>query len=154
MLVLLALLLAVWLLWSGMFKPLLLALGAFSCLLTCYIARRMDYFDNEVIALRFSPRLFGYLGWLMKEVLRSSLEVSRVVLDPRLPISPRIFEINATALHLVDQAILGNSITLTPGTLALDVHRGVIKVHSLTREGAEELMSGEMIRRVSTLHED
>ncbi len=154
MLLLLSLLLAAWLLWSGIFKPLLLGLGAFSCVLTCYLARRMGYFDNEVFALRFSPRLFGYLVWLMKEVLRSSLEVSRVVLDPRLPISPRVVDINATALHPVDQAILGNSITLTPGTLSLDVHRGIIKVHSLTREGAEALMSGDMHRRVAALRED
>ena len=84
-------------------------------------------------------------------MIRSSLEVSRVVLDPRLPISPRIVDIDATALHPVDQAILGNSITLTPGTLALDVHDGVIKVHSLTREGADALMSSEMDRRVAAL---
>lgn len=77
--------------------------------------------------------------------------MSRVVLDARLPISPRVVEIEATALHPVDQAILGNSITLTPGTLALDLHRGVIKVHTLTEEGAKTLMSGEMDQRVAAL---
>ena len=154
MLLLFALLLSVWLLWSGVFKPLLLGFGVFSCLLTCWLARRMGYFENEVFALRFSPRLFGYVVWLMREVLRSSLEVSRVVLDPRLPISPRVVEIDAAGLHPVDQAILGNSITLTPGTLALDVHHGIIKVHSLTEKGAEALMSGEMGRRVAALRED
>ena len=148
---LLAVLFAIWLLWSGLFTPLLLCLGALSCLLTCYVTRRMDYFDNEVFALRINLRLIGYLGWLMREVLRSSLEVSRVVLDPRLPISPQIVEIDATALQAVDQAILGNSITLTPGALALDVHCGFIKVHSLTRENAEALISGEMARRVAAL---
>ena len=151
MLYLLAVLLVVWLLWSGLFQPLLLGLGAASCILTCYLAWRMNYFDDDVYALRLSPRLFGYLGWLMKEVLRSSLEVSRVVLDPRLPISPRIVEIDATDLDAVGQAILGNSITLTPGTLSLDVHRGVIKVHCLTHEGAEALLSSEIGQRVAAL---
>jgi multicomponent Na+:H+ antiporter subunit E len=77
-----------------------------------------------------------------------------VVLDPRLPISPQTIEIKASASHPVDQAILGNSITLTPGTLALDVHRGIIQVHCLTQAGADDLTSGEMDRRVAALRQD
>lgn len=151
---LLGLLMAAWVLWSGQFQPLLLALGAFSCLLTAYLTRRMGYFDNEVFALRFGLRLFSYWAWLAREVLRSSIDVARVVLDPRLPISPQTIEIKASATHPVDQAILGNSITLTPGTLALDVHRGRIQVHCLTQAGADDLMSGEMDRRVAALRQD
>jgi len=154
MLLLLVLLIAAWLLWSGLFKPLLLGLGAFSCLLTVYLARRMGYFDNEVFALRFGPRLIGYWAWLATEIARSSFQVARIVLDPRLPISPQVFEVKATATHPVDQAMLANSITLTPGTLALDVHDGVILVHSLTKSGADELITGEMDRRVAALREE
>jgi len=47
---------------------------------------------------------------------------------------------------------LGNSITLTPGTLTLDVHQGVLKVHALKESGARDLLSGEMNRRVAGLH--
>ena len=154
MLLLLTLLITAWLLWSGQFKPLLLGLGAFSCLLTAYLTRRMGYFDNEVFAPRFGLRLIGFWAWLAKEVVRSSIEVARLVLDPRLPISPQIVEFQAAASHPVDQAILGNSITLTPGTLTLDVHRGILKVHCLTQEGADALMSGEMDRRVAALRQD
>ena len=151
---LLGLLIAAWVLWSGQFSSLLLALGVFSCLLTAYLTNRMGYFDNEAFSLRFGARLFGYWAWLAKEVLRSSIEVARVVMNPRLPISPQIIEINATADHPVDQAILGNSITLTPGTLALDVHRGRIRVHCLTKVCADDLLSGEMDRRVAALRRD
>jgi len=154
MLYLLALLIAAWLLWSGLFKPLLLGLGVFSCLLAVYLARRMGYFDNEVFALRFGPSLFGYWAWLAREIVRSSLQVARIILTPRLPISPQVFEIRATATHPVDQTMLANSITLTPGTLALDVHDGVILVHSLTKSGADELVAGEMNRRVAALREE
>ena len=153
-LLLLALLITAWLLWSGHFKPLLLAFGAFSCLLVGYLTQRMGYFDNEVFELRFGLRLFSYLAWLAKEVIRSGIEVARVVLDPRLPINPQVVEIKASASHPVDQVILGNSITLTPGTLALDVHCGVIKVHCLTHASAGALMSGEMDRRVAALRKN
>lgn len=154
MLLLLALLIMAWLLWSGLFKPLLLGLGALSCLLTSYLAYRMGYADSKLLEVNFNPRFFGYWAWLAKEVVRSSVEVARVVLNPKLSISPRIVEIEATSRRPVDQVILGNSITLTPGTIALDVHNGVLKVHTLTQEGADELMSGEMDRRIAALRTD
>ena len=142
-----------WLLWSGLFKPLLLALGLFSCGVTFLLVRRMGFFDNDFFALRFSTKLFMYWIWLSREVFRSSLQVARVVLDPALPIDPRTIEIKSDSGHLVDQVILANSITLTPGTLALDLHQGIIKVHSLTEAGAQDLLSGEMNRRVDALRD-
>ncbi len=154
MLVLLIPLLAAWLLWSGIYKPLLLALGVLSCLLTIYIKHRMAYFQTEVFALRAGWRLIGYWLWLAKEVVKSSLDVARIVLTPGLPISPRVVVLKASCEHPVDQAILANSITLTPGTLSLDVHKGEITVHALTKAGADDLLKGEMDRRVAALRRD
>ena len=153
MLLLLVMLAAAWLLWSGLYKPLLLYLGAFSCLLCFWLARRMGYFDDELFAMRFSLRLLGYWFWLGREIIRSSLQVTRVVLDPKLPISPRLVEIKAGSDHAVDQVIRGNSITMTPGTLTIDLHYGLLKVHALTEAGAHDLMSGEMNRRVTALRD-
>lgn len=151
---LLFILAAAWLLWSGLYKPLLLGLGAFSCVLTCYVVRRMGYFDGDFFMLRFSGRFFGYLLWLTQEVVRSSIEVARVVLTPSLPISPQVIEIEAGGLNPVDQAILGNSITLTPGTLTLDLHDDRITVHTLTKAGARALVASRMDQRVADLHDD
>ncbi|MFT6371307.1 MAG: multicomponent Na+:H+ antiporter subunit E [Gammaproteobacteria bacterium] len=150
-LVLLIFLAAAWMLWSGFFKPLLLGLGVFSCLLTYVVVKRMGYFNDQFFALHFSFRLFSFWLWLGREVIRSSIDVARIVLSPSLPISPRVIEIKVTAQHPVDQVILANSITLTPGTLALDLHNGVIKVHALTEAGARDLLSGEMDKRVAQL---
>jgi multicomponent Na+:H+ antiporter subunit E len=150
-LVLLVTLAAAWILWSGFFKPLLLGLGIFSCFLTYVVVKRMGYFNDQFFALHFSFRLFGFWLWLGREVIRSSIDVARIVLSPTLPISPRVIEIKVTAQHPVDQVILANSITLTPGTLALDLHNGVIKVHALTEAGATDLLSGEMDKRVAQL---
>ena len=153
-LALLVALAAAWLLWSGLYKPLLLGLGIFSCLVCFWLVRRMGYFEGELFALRFSWRLFRYWLWLGGQIIHSSIGVARIVLHPQLPIGRRVIEIESTSKNAFDQVILGNSITLTPGTLSLDVHKGVIKVHCLTHEGARELMSGEMDRRVNDLHED
>ena len=153
MLALLIPLAAAWLLWSGIYKPLLLGLGLFSVLLTIYVKYRMEFFQTEVFALRFGRRLIGYWLWLAREVFKSSLDVARIILTPSLPISPQVVTIKASCKNPVDQATLANSITLTPGTLALDVYKGEITVHALTEAGAEELRKGEMDRRILALRE-
>lgn len=147
------LLVAAWLFWSGFFKPLLLGLGAFSCILVLYLSHRMHLFDSDIFALRFSLRLFKFWGWLAKEIFLSSLEVARVVLNPKLPISPTVIKFDTVCDHKVDRAILGNSITLTPGTLTLNIEGMELTVHCLTRQGAVALQSGDMERRVAALRQ-
>lgn len=150
-LILAIMLAAAWLLWSGLYKPLLLGLGLLSCALTLQVVRRMGHFDNDLYAFGYGFRLFGFWGWLTREIVRSSLEVARVVLRPTLDIEPRVVKLDVGALGPVDQALLGNSITLTPGTLTLDVHEDRLLVHALTPQGAAELEQGEMYRRVAAL---
>ena len=146
-----ALLVAAWLLWSGMYKPLLLGLGVISCALTVYLLQRMGYFGNETFAFRYSPKLLGFWGWLGKEIVLSSLEVARVALARKIDVHPQTVTLDVAELEAVDQALLGNSITLTPGTLTLDVHENRILVHALTAAGAAALKEGEMQRRVAAL---
>ena len=127
-------LVAAWLLWSWLFKPLLLVLGVLSCMLVVYVLSRMDYFRSEHFALRITPGHFTFWGWLTKEIFVSSFNVARTILSPGLPISPRTLEIDTGTDDPNLQTVFANSITLTPGTLALDVHEGVIKVHSLSQD--------------------
>lgn len=146
-------LIAAWLLWSGFFKPLLLGLGLFSVMVTVLLAYRMNYFHSGLYAMNFSFRLVRYWLWLAWEILISSLKVTQIALSPRLPISPTVVDIEAKSTDAVDMVILGNSITLTPGTLALDVYEGRILVHALTREGGDEIVAGEMNSRVAKLRD-
>lgn len=152
-LVMAVLLALAWLLWSGMFKPLLLVLGAFSCALVLWVAYRMHLFDTDLITPRYLWRLVRFWGWLGQEILRSSLEVTRAVLSRKLAISPTVAEFDAHCEHPVDRAILGNSITLTPGTLTLSIDGQRFVVHALHEEGARDILEGEMDRRVSALRE-
>jgi multicomponent Na+:H+ antiporter subunit E len=148
------LLAAAWLLWSGFFKPLLLALGVLSCAIVLVVAHRMHLFDTDIFALRFTARLLRFWVWLGREIVRSSLEVTRIVLNPKLPIKPTVVEFDSQCEHPVDRVILGNSITLTPGTLTLSLDGQHFTVHSLTEEGARDIAGGEMDRRVSKLRSD
>jgi multicomponent Na+:H+ antiporter subunit E len=151
LLVLALLLIMAWVLWSGYLKPLLLGLGALSCALTIWIMRRMGYFDDETFAFHYDWRLLGFWAWLGGEIIKSSIEVARVVLRRRMDVEPRIVNVDGSGLEPLDLALLGNSITLTPGTLTLDVHNDRLLVHALTADGAAALQGGEMQRRVAAL---
>ncbi len=139
-----------WLLWSGLYKPLLLWLGAFSCLLTAYLATRMGFFRHQAV-FRAVPRLPGYLWWLLKEIFKSSLDVSRIILSPSLPISPTLVKVKVKSTSDSAQVVLGNSITLSPGTVTIDVHEGELLVHCLTRSSAQDIADGEANRRAAGL---
>jgi multicomponent Na+:H+ antiporter subunit E len=153
-LILVALLMLAWVLWSGYLKPLLLGLGLFSSILVVYLDYRMRLKDTEFLQVRFLLRLVRYWGWLAREVLRSSLDVTWIVLSPKLPISPTVAEFETSCKLATDQALLGNSITLTPGTLTIQIVDGRFTVHALTEAGARDILAGEMDRRVAALRED
>ncbi len=139
-----------WLLWSGLYKPLLIGLGLFSCVLTTFLATRMGFFRHQAV-FGAIPQLPAYLWWLLKEVAVSSIEVARVVITPSIPVSPTMVRIKAISESDSAQVILGNSITLSPGTATIDVHEGELLVHCLTRSGAEAIQSGEANRRAAKL---
>ena len=141
----------VWLLWSGLFKPLLIGLGIFSCLLTVWVLNRMQFFQAGSFDFHYGPRLLAYWAWLAGEIVKSSIEVTRITLAPKVRVAPRTVTLDVSDLGPVDQVLLGNSITLTPGTLTLDVHNNRLTVHAFTEAGAAELEGGEMHRRVAAL---
>jgi multicomponent Na+:H+ antiporter subunit E len=140
-----------WLLWSGLYKPLVMGLGAFSCLISAYLAHRMGFFRHHQALFGLLPRLPGYWLWLLREIIISSIDVAKLILSPSLPISPTTVVLEAEAQTDVGQVILGNSITLSPGTVTLDVHEGKLLIHCLTVEGAMELQKGEANRRAAAL---
>lgn len=142
-----------WLLWSGLYTPLLVVLGLISCALTVFLAYRMDFFTEHFFSPRRLLRLLPFWGWLSKELIKSNLQVAKVVLSPRLPISPTVVTIKAESDEPLGQAILGNAITLTPGTVTLDDHDGELLIHCLVKETADELVAGEMNRRVASVME-
>ena len=93
----LAILMVLWLALSGYFKALLIFFGIASCVLVVWLGVRMDRTDgaHQFGLLRPLPTL-RYLGWLVVEVIKSNLDVSRRVLSPRLPISPTVVWVPAS----------------------------------------------------------
>jgi len=92
-----------------------------------------------------------YLPWLGWQVLVATLQVAYVVLHPRLPVSPRMLTLHAPLPHTLARLTLANSITLTPGTVTLDVDDDAFLVHALTESAGREVEAGLMRDRVAAL---
>lgn len=152
--ILLAILGLAWAVWSGMAMPLLIGLGVASCVLVVLLSRRMDLLAEGEFALHLGLRILPFWGWMLGQMIRSSFQVARIVLDPRLPISPTRIELDTGDVGPVSRVILGNSITLTPGTLTIDMDGRLLHVHCLTRDNGDELLRGEMARRVAAVTRD
>ena len=149
------LLTVLWLLLSGHYTPFILSLGAASIALTLFISIRMDLLDYEGlpfhIALKTTTR---YWPWLIKEIVVANIDVIKRILSPKLDISPTLFTVKTSEATDLGVVIYANSITLTPGTVSVDLSPGEILVHALSQDGADGVLNGEMDRRCADLEKD
>lgn len=146
-------LVASWLLWSGHFGNFfLLAIGAGSILFCLYLTLRMQIVDEEGAPAHLGLSPFtSYAPWLAKEMAESNIEMTKIILSPRMPMQRNMVNIRASQKTELGRVILANSITLTPGTVSVYLKESEILVHAVSRSEAEEDMSGEMDRRVCRL---
>lgn len=145
-----------WLLLSGHYNGLLLTLGAVSCAFIVWVSHRMDTIDREGFPIHLSMRGAVYWPWLLWEIVKANMDVAKVILAPGLPVSPTMTRVPASQKTELGRVIFANSITLTPGTMAVHMEDHTILVHALTRAGAESFQDPVMDRRVSLLegHKD
>ena len=144
---------AFWLLNSGHYTLLILSLGLISIALVLYIAHRMNVVDHESQPLHLTLKIPGYHLWLAKEIILSNISVVKHIWLGNESISPTLATIKASQKTDMGKVIYANSITLTPGTVAVDLTGDQIMVHALLREDFEALEAGEMDRRVTRLED-
>ncbi|MDA8743442.1 Na+/H+ antiporter subunit E [Rubripirellula amarantea] len=142
-----------WLFWSGHFDNIfLLSLGFLSCVFSVWLSRRMNIVDEEGAPAQLGIRPFVYYApWLAREIVVSNIEVAKIVLSPVLKLRRNLITIRSSQQSELGRVMLANSITLTPGTVSVDMKGRDIHVHALNLEGAEDDLSGEMDIRICKL---
>ena len=153
-----ALLFVFWIVLSGKFDGSHLLAGA-----TCAMAvslwtgrllrlpPQLGLSASHPLAGVFWLRFPMYLLWLARQVVTANLHVAWIVLHPRMPIQPSLVRLDKPAPHTFARLVLANSITLTPGTVTLDVDTTGYLVHALTSRSAANLRSGDTVRRCQAL---
>jgi multicomponent Na+:H+ antiporter subunit E len=140
---------AFWLALSGHYTPMLVAAGIASTMVCVFAAIRMRAADAEGHPIELFRGALTYFPWLAVEIAKSAWTVTKVILHPRLPISPTMTVVRASQKSRAGVATYANSITLTPGTVTVEVAGNDLTVHALVRAGADELEDGGMNRRVN-----
>ena len=125
----------------------LLSLGVISIVLTLWIAKRMRILDAETAPYMTTPQTLSYFLWLFKEIVKANMAVIRAVLSPDMVVSPTLTRIPTPQKTDIGKVMYANSITLTPGTVSVDIQDDHILVHALLSEMSDPDDFAEMAER-------
>lgn len=149
-------LMGLWLLLSGRYDLFHIALGVFSVVVISVWNLRIhqiQFFSGDVPEWERIQylRVLTYIPWLVWQIILASLQVAYVVLHPKMPVKPRLLRFKAKLPNVGARVILGNSITITPGTITVEIRGEEYLVHALTEDSAGSLVDGTMPARVARL---
>ena len=145
-------LLSLWLLMSGHYSFLIISLGVISCVFCVYLAKRANLIDDEGLPLFFLPRLINYLLWLFKEIFNSNIGTAKAIITGN--INPEIFIVKSSQNTDVAKVTYANSITLTPGTVTIQINEDKFEVHALNSDFGNDVRSNVMDKKVKWLEGD
>ncbi len=138
-----------WLLMSGIYKPLVVGLGVISCLLCVWIVSRLEILGEKGFQhdVRIT-KLVRYVLWLTVEIGKADWAIAKVILSPDLPRRQRLIAVPCTQQSDFGKMLFANSITITPGTVTVETEPGHFIVHALTDEAADPDALADMGTRV------
>ncbi|MDX9708143.1 MAG: Na+/H+ antiporter subunit E [Trichloromonas sp.] len=143
--------LAFWVIMSGMFDAFHFSLGVFCCLLVAHFSHELLLYGSPKTWARGIFGIVLYLPWLFWEILLANLQVTYIVLHPRMLdlIDPQLVRFKTILKRPISKITLAQSITLTPGTITVDIEEDEFLVYALTESAAESLAGSAMERRIA-----
>jgi multicomponent Na+:H+ antiporter subunit E len=124
------LLFLIWVMLTGSIEPVNLGVGLIMAVVFAIIFGKNSMVFGK---LRFTPKMFYYsflyLVVFLWELIKSNVRVALLVLSPSLPINPGIVKVRTKLKSPMGRMILANSVTLTPGTLTIDIRDDILYIH-------------------------
>lgn len=143
-------LLIFWALLSGKFDSFHLTLGAICTIIIAYLTHDLLFANVRVgDTLLIARRFFAYIPWLICQIILANIHVAYLTLSPKMPIEPQTLRFGTKLESDISWVTLANSITLTPGTITMDIREGEFFVHALSKKVADDLNTGEMEDRIA-----
>ena len=144
-----------WLFLSGHYDFFHLSLGIICCALVAFLSHDL-LFEKQLSknTFKIGMRFIRYLPWLIYQIILANIHVAYLVIHPKKPIDPKIIKFKTKLKSDISKVILANSITLTPGTITMDIEEDEFYVHAISKKTASDLMSGEMENRVAHIFQE
>lgn len=151
-----------WILISGHYQLKYLLIGAGASALVTYLTHDLLYtrHSGKTIApgarftLSCSVRLIAYIPWLVWAIIKANIQVAILIMHPKMPVDPGFLQFKTQMKRKISQVTLANSITLTPGTITVDLSNDTYIVHAITRKAACDLESALMQNKAGTIFGD
>jgi multicomponent Na+:H+ antiporter subunit E len=140
-----------WILLSASFEWVHLGLGLIFSFAVAWINSGHSLF---VPKFRLWLKIVLYLPWLFYKIIESSLHLSKLILHPALPISPQLITVDSKLRHHAAIVLLGNSITLTPGTITAEIDRNILIVHAMDTALSEDIASKQIESKIADIFKD
>ncbi|MEN1759119.1 Na+/H+ antiporter subunit E [Anoxynatronum sibiricum] len=130
-----------WLILSPGFSAQTIFLGGVVSLLVVIYSKDLLFHEDEMPLYRLKHflNMVHFIGILLVEIVKANIDVAKIVLNPALPISPQFIRVPMMLKNDMNKVIFGNSVTLTPGTLTVDIDKDGFIIHALTDEAAEAM---------------
>jgi multicomponent Na+:H+ antiporter subunit E len=131
--VLFATLLFFWVLLNGSLANDVLSVGAIASAVIAFFFRgNLAWFSELKLTPRALATTVAYVFYYIKELVKSNVNVAAIVLSPSLPVNPGIVTVRTRLKSAMGRMLLANSITLTPGTLTVDMDGEWLHIHWVT----------------------
>ena len=139
-----------WLLLSGKYDLFHLTLGIVCSMIITFTGYQLLFANVRIGDIKLTLiRFLKYIPWLLFQIITSNFHVARLVLSPNMPINPKIIKFKTKLESDISWVVLANSITLTPGTITMDIKEGEFFVHALSEKVSDDLNTGIMEDRVA-----
>jgi multicomponent Na+:H+ antiporter subunit E len=139
-----------WMILSEKFDAFHLSLGVICTFIISYFSHDLLFANVRVGDIRvIVQRFITYVPWLIYQIVVANFHVAHLALSPRMPIDPQIIQFKTKLESDISFVTLANSITLTPGTITMEIDKNEFVVHALSRKVADDLNTGEMEDRIA-----
>ncbi|MGD9850725.1 MAG: Na+/H+ antiporter subunit E [Nitrospirales bacterium] len=141
----------VWLILSGRYDLFHLITGF---IVACGVAWLNTGFPHSPFHHFPWVRAVLYSPWLLLRIVESSVHLTKLILSPALPIKPKLISYRSHLQHQGAMVMLGNSVTLTPGTITVEVNGNTLLVHAIDEIAAKDLTTGRMERKLAWVFQE
>ena len=142
-------LLLFWVILSGQVVVLYLLSGIVCAFLALRLIRKLSISNGNNAG--FSLKSLLYFAWLAKEIAVSALKVSIKIWTPQLKLAHDMRYIGTKIKTRAGRVLYASSITLTPGTITIDLKNDSLLVHALDKEDLKDLERGKMEGRIKEI---
>lgn len=146
----------------GFWMLLTFTLDVFSFFIGLIVVCFVLWFNRDLLLNESETDLYSYKGFvqlvkffivLLKEIVVANIQVVKIVLDPKMPIQPSFFKYPIKLRKPLNQVIYANGITLTPGTLTIDVQDDYFIIHALTDSAKNGLFNSDLENAANQLED-